>query len=68
MGMGKLMGYIILYLILLGYFSNTSMFPLFLQLPDKKVLDPNEPYTYIHVSDKNKFLSVSNFGIPSVVV
>ena len=28
----------------LGYFSSNSIFTLFLQLLDKKVLDPNGPY------------------------
>ena len=44
------------------------MFPLFLLLPDSKVLDPNRPI-YRHESDKNKkYLSANNFVFLSVFV
>ena len=39
-----------------GLLFSNPMFPLFLQIPENKVLDPNGPY-----------MSVSNFGILCVV-
>ena len=40
------------------------IFPLFLRLPERKVLDPTGPY----ISSNQKYLSVDNFGVLSVDV
>ena len=52
---------------ILGYFSSNPMFSLFLQLPGKKVLDPNGPY--IHTFLRNVCLSVIlKFCLSSYVI
>ena len=52
--------------IALGYFYSNPMFPLFLQLPEKNILDPNGPYIHTFQTIL-KLLSVVNFGVLSVV-
>ena len=50
----------------LSLIFSKPMFPVVLRHPVRNVLDPNGPYK--HESDKNnKYLSVTNFGILSVV-
>ena len=54
--------------VILGYFSSKPMFPLFLQLADKKAPRPKSTiYKYV-LDNSKKCMSVGNFVILSVVV